>query len=156
MGDSLLSLAENYPNNLVIGIDVYQPGIARALALASARGITNLKVYEGDALEVLHELPDGMLAGVQLLFPDPWPKKRHFKRRFVQLERLQLLCRKLVGGGWFRLVTDCDSYAEHAYSCINQSDFDLVADSYGSKVITKYWQRAIRLGHNINEYCCVS
>lgn len=150
MGDSLLALAELYPECLIIGLDIYQPGIARALQLVA--DYPNVLILEADAVEVLHNLPDACLYGVQLLFPDPWPKKRHTKRRFVQNERLELIYSRLKLQGWLRIVTDSTEYAEHADACVSVSKFVFGHEVYGSNLKTKYWLRALKLGHQIKDF----
>lgn len=152
MGDSLIALAERYPEALIVGFDIYQPGIARALNLITERALTNVLVFDADALEVLEQLPIASLYGVQLLFPDPWPKYRHTKRRFVQVDRLALIFDKLTKDGWMRVVTDDAIYAEHAKACIEKSEFQQSDLNQGSTLKTKYWLRAISLNNNIHEF----
>ncbi len=152
MGDSLVALATKHPDCLIVGVDIYQPGIARAVLLAKQHNLTNLKVMDFDAVELLQQLPAGCLYGIQLLFPDPWPKKRHAKRRFMQVERLALLHAKLQTNGWLRVITDIVSYAAHTNNCFAQSEFHLVAESLDDLVKTKYWLRAIALKHEISPY----
>lgn len=152
MGDSLLDLAERYPESLIVGFDIYQPGIARALNLISAKSITNVLVFDADALEILEQLPSASLSGVQLLFPDPWPKYRHAKRRFVQVERLSLIFNKLSENGWLRVVTDDNTYADHTSICVKKSSFCISEINRGSVLKTKYWLRAMGLNNIIHEF----
>lgn len=155
MGDSLISLANRYSDHSIMGIDIFQPGIARVMALANENNLTNLKVIDGDAVDIIAGLPDSCLSGVQLLFPDPWPKKRHIKRRFIQIERLNILYSKLALGGWFRLITDSLDYYSHAQECLVHTKFKLSKESFGSDIKTKYWLRALSLGNEINELLCI-
>lgn len=150
MGDSLIALSKSYPEHQILGIDIYRPGIASALILCEQSKCSNVFILEHDAVAVIEKLNDSSISGIQLLFPDPWPKKRHAKRRFVQLERMKKIHKKLVVDGWFRLITDDYEYALHAEESIDlglfQKDADLI------DIITKYHRRAENLGHDINKF----
>lgn len=111
MGDSLVEMAQNNRTHNFVGVEVHEPGIGRTAYLAHELGLTNLKVLNGDAIALLQNLPNGHLDTVQLYFPDPWQKKRHYKRRFVTLERMTLVADKLVIGGIFHSATDWEHYA---------------------------------------------
>ena len=114
MGKSLVTMAKNEPDKDFIGIEVHRPGIGACLADAQEQGVTNLRVYEHDAVEVLADcIADGSLSRMQLFFPDPWHKKRHHKRRIVQPEFVEKLRGKLAIGGVFHMATDWENYAEH-------------------------------------------
>lgn len=112
MGQSLVQMAKDAPERNFLGIEVHIPGIAQCAFDAGQADLTNLRVIDADALEVLAGLPDQSIDRVQLFFPDPWQKKRHFKRRFVVPERMRLIEDKLVMGGWFHAATDWQPYAE--------------------------------------------
>lgn len=130
MGASLVEMAANAPELNFIGVEVHKPGVGACLGEAGNAGISNLRVYHHDAVEVLENaIPDSSLARVQLFFPDPWHKKRHHKRRIVQPEFVELLRRKLKIGGVFHMATDWENYAEHMLEVMsaapgyqNQSD----------------------------------
>lgn len=111
MGDSLLQMAQENPKRNFVGIEVHEPGIGRVAYTAHELGLTNLKVINGDAIALLHNLPDNHLDVVQLYFPDPWQKKRHYKRRFVTHDRMSLVANKLKSGGVFHSATDWEHYA---------------------------------------------
>ena len=114
MGASLVQMAKDAPEQNFIGIEVHKPGVGSCLSDAAIAGVTNLRVYHHDAMEVLeHAIADGSLARVQLFFPDPWHKKRHHKRRIVQAEFAELIRRKLKIGGVFHMATDWEEYSEH-------------------------------------------
>ncbi|WP_396587997.1 tRNA (guanosine(46)-N7)-methyltransferase TrmB [Bermanella sp. R86510] len=114
MGKSLLEMAEANPNLNYIGIEVHTPGVARLLREANEKGLTNIRVYEHDAIEVLDQcIADASLQSLQLYFPDPWHKKRHHKRRIVQPEFAQTVRKKIKVGGTFHMATDWENYAEH-------------------------------------------
>ena len=113
-GEALLELAAAHPERNYVGVEVHPPGIGRLLAAMAEREITNIRVFNADALDVLERsVADGALDRINLWFPDPWPKKRHHKRRLVQRDVMALLARKLRPGGLLHLATDWQDYAEH-------------------------------------------
>ena len=120
MGSSLVKMAGDAPERNFLGIEVHIPGIAQCAFDAGQAGLTNLKVMDADAIEVLQGLPDGSIDRIQLFFPDPWQKKRHFKRRFVVPERMRLIEDKLTVGGWFHAATDWQPYAEWMLDVLEQ------------------------------------
>jgi tRNA (guanine-N7-)-methyltransferase len=155
-GDSLFQQALSNPNNDYIGIEVHRPGVGHLLHLAGDAGITNLRVINHDAVEVLQQqLPDHSLDCVQLFFPDPWHKKRHHKRRIVKAEFIQLVYQKLKPGGLFHLATDWQDYAEHMLAEMEQADgFSNTAGkgNYAENTgrpPTKFEHRGRRLGHGV-------
>jgi tRNA (guanine-N7-)-methyltransferase len=113
------TLAE--PDSGFIGADAFLNAAAKALAGIEEHKLTNLRLHFGDVSELLDWLPPQSIARIDLLYPDPWPKKRHWKRRFVQDESLERLARILVPGGEFRFATDIPSYAEHVLMRILRS-----------------------------------
>lgn len=119
MGDSLIEMAQNDPQRNFVGIEVHEPGIGRVAYLAHELGMTNLKVLNGDAIALLSNLPDEHLDTVQLYFPDPWQKKRHYKRRFVTTHRMQIVSRTLKTGGLFHAATDWEHYAMWMLEVLN-------------------------------------
>ena len=155
-GDSLFQQALSNPNNDYIGIEVHRPGVGHLLHLAGDAGITNLRVINHDAVEVLQQqLRDHSLDCVQLFFPDPWHKKRHHKRRIVKAEFIQLVYQKLKPGGLFHLATDWQHYAEHMLAEMEQADgFSNTAGkgNYAENTgrpPTKFEHRGRRLGHGV-------
>jgi tRNA (guanine-N7-)-methyltransferase len=157
MGQSLLDMAQASPENDFIGIEVHKPGVGACLADANDRGITNLRVYDHDAVEILNDcIADNSLSRVQLYFPDPWHKKRHHKRRLVQPAFVQELRQKLKIGGVFHMATDWEHYAEHmldvmsqAEGFANQSDDNTYVPRPEYRPITKFEKRGERLGHGV-------
>jgi tRNA (guanine-N7-)-methyltransferase len=111
-GEQLIAEARRCPHAGLIGVEPFVNGMAKALAAIEAEGVANLRLHFGDALHLIEWLPDGLLARVDLLFPDPWPKRRHWKRRFVQDAIVTQLARILRPGGEFRFVTDIADYAD--------------------------------------------
>ena len=115
MGDATIALAEANPDINYIGIEVHRPGVGRVLSEINKRNLKNLFLIQHDALEILDSMiPDDSLAGFHIFFPDPWPKKRHHKRRIMQRPRTDLMAKKLAPGGYLYFVTDWYEYAEFA------------------------------------------
>ena len=110
-GEYLLAEAQQQPRTGFIGIEPFVNGMAKALSAIAARGLENIRLHHGDAADVIGWLPPAGLACVDLVYPDPWPKRRHWKRRFVQDASLAELARVLRPGGEFRFVTDIPDYA---------------------------------------------
>ena len=113
MGEATAIIAKNHPNNGYIAVDVHPPGIGKLLARIVENNLTNLKVIEDDVHVVLqHMIPDESLDGIHLYFPDPWPKKKHNKRRIVNEGFLSLIHPKIKQGGFIHIATDWVPYAE--------------------------------------------
>lgn len=113
-GAAAIAYALAHPEADVVAVDVHVPGVARMLAAAEEAGVANLWVHPGDVLPLLRDrVPPATLAAVHLFFPDPWPKQRHAKRRFVQQHTLTLIASRLAPGGVLRIATDIDAYARH-------------------------------------------
>ena len=154
-GDTLLELAGKHPERDFIGIEVHRPGVGRLLKLAGEAGIENLRVSSADAVDILeNRIPDGSLDRVLLYFPDPWPKKRHHKRRIVQPEFVQLLGKKIRPGGEFHMATDWEPYAEHMLDVMQHAvDFENTAADFAprpdERPLTKFEQRGQKLGHGV-------
>jgi tRNA (guanine-N7-)-methyltransferase len=110
-GEHLVSQAAAHPDMGFIGCEPFVNGMAKALALIEAQGLANIRLHFGDAGDLLAWLPPAALARIDLLYPDPWPKRRHWKRRFVQETRIAELARVVRPGGAFRFATDWPDYA---------------------------------------------
>ena len=110
-GEHLIAEAGRHPGTGFIGIEPFTNGMAKALAAIAARNLRNIRLHHGDATDVLAWLPHAGLARVDLIYPDPWPKRRHWKRRFIQPASIAELARVLGPGGEFRFVTDIADYA---------------------------------------------
>lgn len=156
-GETLVQSAAQNPALDFIGVEVHEPGAGHCLIKAREAGIQNLRLIMGDAVEVLRQqISDGALARINLLFPDPWPKKRHHKRRIVQPEFLELAARKLSAGGDLFIATDWADYARHIDEVASQAPaFRLVErrEHGGDQPIdrhrTKFETRGVRRGHRI-------
>lgn len=109
-GENLIAEASAHPTVGFIGCEPFVNGMAKALAAIDASGLRNIRLHHGDAADLLRWLPAASLARITLLYPDPWPKRRHWKRRFVQDERIPAFARALRQGGEFRFASDIDSY----------------------------------------------
>ncbi|MHB2168279.1 tRNA (guanosine(46)-N7)-methyltransferase TrmB [Alsobacter sp. R-9] len=109
-GEHLLARARAHPRIGFIGCEPFVNGMAKLLAAIESEGLRNIRLWDGDAADLLRVLPDGRLETVYLLYPDPWPKRRHNKRRFVSDERLAEIARVLAPGGSFRFASDIDHY----------------------------------------------
>jgi len=156
-GDTLVLTAAENPHIDFLGIEVHEPGIGHCLIRAREAGITNLRIVAHDAIEVLRDqIEDGSLARIDLLFPDPWPKKRHHKRRIVQATFLRLAGSKLRPGGVLCIATDWANYAEHIDAVTAASpDFTLAErrEHAGDRPLhrhtTKFEKRGLNLKHRI-------
>jgi tRNA (guanine-N7-)-methyltransferase len=156
-GDSLLELAAGHCERDHVGIEVHPPGVGHLLLRADAAGLANLRVICADAVEVLRNSLVGCeFDEVLLYFPDPWPKKRHHKRRIVQPAFVELVVERLRPGGIFRLATDWEPYAEHMLETLracarlrNESADGRYVQRPGSRPVTRFERRGHRLGHEV-------
>jgi tRNA (guanine-N7-)-methyltransferase len=158
-GESLLEQAEDDPQGQYFGIEVHEPGIGHCLLGIERRGIDNLRLLCGDALEIMASIPDGSIERLNLYFPDPWPKKRHHKRRIVAAPFLDLAARVLAPGGTLHIATDWASYAGHIDEVMAADErFELVerreheGDHPLARPRTKFESRGLRLGHRICDW----
>ena len=158
-GDNLVSSAETYPENNYLGIEVYRPGIGHLMMQLRYRNIANVRIYWADAIDILqHNIPDASVDRVNLYFPDPWPKKRHHKRRLVTPEFASIISAKLKPGGCFHAATDWENYAvsmrsilEHCQYLINVSGKGRYADRTTDRNLTKFEKKGIRLGNQVRD-----
>jgi len=156
-GDSLAKMAAANPDKDYIGIEVHRPGVGHLMLLLDQQGLTNVRIYCHDAIEIIErKIADNSLAGVHLFFPDPWPKKKHHKRRIVRPSFVELLARKLQPGGYFHAATDWENYAESMLEVLsvgtgisNSSNTGDYCERPEYRPLTKFEQRGIRLGHGV-------
>ena len=156
-GDSLAKMAAANPDHDYIGIEVHKPGVGHLLILLHEQGLTNVRVYCHDAIEILEQkIPDHSLAGLHLFFPDPWHKKKHHKRRIVRPSFVDLLNKKLQVDGYFHAATDWQHYAESMLEVLSASEglknTSLTQDYCERpdyRPLTKFEQRGLRLGHGV-------
>ena len=115
MGAATAIIAQNNPEKNYLGLEVHRPGVGRLLNEIEAKNLSNLYIIEHDAIEVLEKMiPDESVSAFHIFFPDPWPKKKHHKRRLVQRPRTDILTKKLAPGGYIYMATDWEPYAEFA------------------------------------------
>ena len=157
-GETLVRDAAGNPELDYLGVEVHEPGIGHCLIDADDASLKNLRVIRHDAIEVLqHQVPDGEFTRINLFFPDPWPKKRHHKRRILQDSFLRLAASKLVPAGSLHIATDWENYAEHIDELIAGSPLFTVAERHVhqgefealDRQTTKFERRGLRQGHNI-------
>jgi tRNA (guanine-N7-)-methyltransferase len=153
MGETTLAIAKAHPEADFVAVEVHGPGVGSLLNKIHQENIPNLRVVRHDAVEVLeHMIGDGALAALHLFFPDPWPKKRHHKRRMVQPEFAALAARKLAPGGILHAATDWPDYGEHMQQVFSKEPLlEPAAAGFTSRPVTKFESRGQRLGHPIRE-----
>ncbi len=158
MGDALLAMAQAHPENDYLGIEVYRPGIGSLLNRLVEHRIGNVRIVCDDAVEVLERrIAPRSLDGVYLFFPDPWPKKRHHKRRIVQPGFIRLLASRLKPGGLLHMATDWEDYALHMAEVMAQTtEFqrltgEAAATCAAARPGTKFERRGRRAGHGIHD-----
>ena len=155
MGEGLAEMAAAHPENDYLGVEVHTPGVGALLKQLGERGLTNVRVVQHDAVEVLtNMLAPASLAGIHVFFPDPWHKKRHHKRRLIQPPLVQLLASRLQASGYIHLATDWQDYAEQMLAVLAAEPLlqNTVADYAprpDTRPLTKFEQRGIRLGHGV-------
>lgn len=158
-GDTLLALAQASPGENFLGIEVHRPGVGNLLHELERLQLTNVRVMCGDAVEILrHALPAGSVQRFMLLFPDPWHKLRHHKRRIVQAAFIELLATRLVAGGQLHMATDWEDYARHMLAvmqdctafrnCAGPGQF-VARPNY--RPVTRFERRGQRLGHTVRD-----
>lgn len=163
MGDATLAQAVAHPDHGILAIDVHTPGVGRLLAELAERGIGNVRVIEGDALELLDALPEASLAGIRVFFPDPWPKARHHKRRIITTANLDLMAPRLRSGGFLHFATDWDDYAVWAQDAIAAHPaFQLLEPAAQPEIAsevtrpqTKFENRGIAAGRAISDLVAI-
>ena len=160
-GDSLVELAASRPDMDFLGIEVHEPGIGHCLIRMRETGIDNLRIVCHDAIEVLEQgIAPASLERINLYFPDPWPKKRHHKRRIVAPRFLDLCAIVLKPGGTLQIATDWDNYAEHIdetlaadprFACRERRVH--AGDEPLDRAATKFERRGLKRGHRIHDWC---
>ncbi len=155
MGAATADIAAAQPENNYLGIEVHTPGVGALLKQIGERKLTNLRIIQHDAVEVLHQMiADASLAGIHIYFPDPWHKSRHHKRRLIQPAFVATLVEKLKFNGYLHLATDWENYAEQMLEVLSAENrlFNTAAN-YAARPayrpLTKFEQRGLRLGHGV-------
>ena len=155
MGESSAAIAQANPQNDYLGIEVHTPGVGSLLKRIEAASLSNLRIIQHDAAEVVRNMiPPASLAGVHIFFPDPWPKKRHHKRRLIQPQFVSLLCERMKPGAYLHATTDWEEYAQQILEVLstelrlaNTTDRFAIRPEY--RTLTKFEQRGLKLGHPV-------
>jgi tRNA (guanine-N7-)-methyltransferase len=153
MGETTVQIARAHPEVDFVAVEVHGPGVGSLLNAIEKEKLDNLRVIRHDALDVLeHMIADRSLAAIHLFFPDPWPKKRHHKRRLVQPQFAALAARKLQAGGILHAATDWPDYAEQIAAVFSGSDlFEQSNSGFAERPVTKFESRGRRLGHAVRD-----
>lgn len=153
MGETTAEIAQANPGIDYLAIEVHGPGVGSLLKKIDALALRNLRVIRHDAMEVLARMiPDASLAGIHLFFPDPWPKKRHHKRRLVQPPFAALAARKLAPGGYLHAATDWTEYAAQMEQVFASSAlFEKLPQAQKDRPTTKFERRGVTLGHEVRD-----
>lgn len=159
MGDATAQIAQTLPEVDFLAVEVHTPGVGSLLKLIQEQALTNIRIVQHDAVEVLQNmLPDASLDGVHIFFPDPWHKKRHHKRRLIQAEFIKLLCGKLKTGGYLHVATDWQEYAEWVLEVLRAEpqlkntaakENNGYAEKPEYRPLTKFENRGLKLGHGV-------
>jgi tRNA (guanine-N7-)-methyltransferase len=155
MGETTAAIAAAQGETNYLGLEVHTPGVGSLLKLIAEGGLTNVRVIQHDAVEVARDMiPPASLAGIHVFFPDPWPKKRHHKRRLIQPPFVALLASRLAPGGYFHCATDWQEYAEQMLAVLAaepllENTATGFAPRPGYRPLTKFEQRGLRLGHGV-------
>jgi tRNA (guanine-N7-)-methyltransferase len=152
MGETTAEIAAAHPETDFIAVEVHGPGVGSLLRRIHEKDLANLRVIRHDAVEVLERMiPDGALAGLHLFFPDPWPKKRHHKRRLVQPPFAALAARKLAPGGYLHAATDWLDYLEQMEAVFSGEPLLEKTQARKTRPTTKFERRGIGLGNPVRD-----
>ena len=156
LGDSFIEMAAAEPTRNFVGIEVHEPGIGKCAYMAGTQNLSNVKIINGDAIQLLKQLPENHIDRIQLYFPDPWQKKRHYKRRFVSPERMAIVMRSLKQGGWFHTATDWEHYAfwmvevlDNISGLTNLAGNGNFTPRPDFRPMTKFERRGLERGHGV-------
>jgi tRNA (guanine-N7-)-methyltransferase len=155
MGETTAAIAQAHPENNYLGIEVHSPGVGSLLKLIGERALANVRIVQHDAVQVVeHMIAPGTLSGLHIFFPDPWPKKRHHKRRLIQPPFVHLLASSLAPGGYLHLATDWEDYAQQMLDVLNREPLLIntvpdYAPRPDHRPLTKFEQRGRKLGHPV-------
>jgi len=155
MGEATWQIAKENPTINYLGVEVHMPGVGKLMARLDEYNLTNVKLIERDVLEVFHYMiEDGALDGIHLYFPDPWPKKRHFKRRIVNQRFIGEVAKKLKPGGFIHIATDWVPYAEWIKEQFNETTLFTggVISRPDSRPLTRFEGQGITKDHAVNDF----
>lgn len=155
MGETTATIASNHPDTDFLGVEVFNAGVGKLLTRIEEQALQNIRIIQHDAVEVLQSMiASDSLAGVHIFFPDPWPKKRHHKRRLIQPPFINLLASRIAPGGYLHCATDWEHYAHQMLEVLGASD-PLTNTCEGfcprpeHRPLTKFEARGLRLGHGV-------
>jgi tRNA (guanine-N7-)-methyltransferase len=157
MGETTAQIAAEHPQNDYLGIEVHTPGIGALLRLIDTQRLTNIRIVQHDAVEVVtHMIPATRLSGIHVFFPDPWPKKRHHKRRLLQPGFVHLLANRLQPGGYLHVATDWEEYASQILEILSEeallvNSVEGFAPRPDYRPLTKFESRGLKLGHVVRD-----
>jgi tRNA (guanine-N7-)-methyltransferase len=155
MGETTAHIAALIPDTNFIGVEVHTPGIGSLLKMIDEQSLSNLRLIQHDAVEVVtHQLAPASLAGVHVFFPDPWHKARHQKRRLIQAPFVELLASRIAVGGYLHCATDWEDYAVQMLDVLSSNtSLRNTAEAYAERPpyrpVTKFERRGLRLGHGV-------
>ncbi|MEF8754455.1 MAG: tRNA (guanosine(46)-N7)-methyltransferase TrmB [Accumulibacter sp.] len=155
MGETSAAIAAAHPENDYLGVEVHTPGVGSLCKLVAEMGLTNLRIVQHDAVEVLRDmLPPASLDGAHIFFPDPWPKTRHHKRRLLQPAFVEMLASRLRAGGYIHCATDWEEYAQQMLAVLSadrllENTAAAFAPRPAHRQPTRFEQRGLRLGHGV-------
>lgn len=155
MGETSATIAAAHPENDYLGIEVHTPGVGSLCKLIAEKSLNNQRIVQHDAVEVLRDMiRPGALSGVHIFFPDPWPKKRHHKRRLIQPPLVALLASRLQVGGYIHCATDWEEYAQQMLDVLSaepllKNSAAGFAERPAWRPQTKFETRGLRLGHGV-------
>jgi tRNA (guanine-N7-)-methyltransferase len=155
MGETTAAIAVARPGEDFLGVEVHAPGVGSLLRRIEAAGLSNLRVIRHDAVDVVaHMIGAGSLAGIHVFFPDPWPKKRHHKRRLLQPGFVHALAERLQPGGYLHVATDWEDYAQQVLATLEaEALFANAAAGFAARPayrpLTKFEARGMKLGHGV-------
>ncbi len=155
MGETTASIAQTHPEHNYLGVEVHSPGVGSLLKLIDAQGLANLRIIQHDAVDVVAQMiAPTTLDGIHIFFPDPWPKKRHHKRRLIQPPFAALLASRLKPGGYLHLATDWHDYAVQILEVLSaEAQLSNAAAGFAPRPDyrpdTKFERRGLRLGHGV-------
>lgn len=155
MGETTAQIAESREQDNFLGVEVFNAGVGALLNRIQTMGLTNIRIIQHDVVEVLRDMiaPES-LAGVHIYFPDPWPKKRHHKRRLIQPLFVELLASRIKPGGYLHCATDWEHYAEQMLHVLSANPtLDNTSEGFSARPdwrpLTKFEARGLRLGHGV-------
>jgi tRNA (guanine-N7-)-methyltransferase len=157
MGDATHQIAYENPEKAYLGVEVHRPGVGKLLDRIEKRELLNIRIIEHDACEVVENMiPEGSLEGIHIFFPDPWPKKKHHKRRLIREPFITLLAERLRPGGYLYAATDWDDYADQMLEVLSgnallENRYETFAEPQSWRPLTNFEQKGLKKSHLIHE-----